>query len=88
VAERIIVEGGAVRLVGDGCARLVTRLRPGIVMVRIAGYDKGELGNAPFDEILNEIHHLAKLFSCTGDLVQRYSSRELFEEVVQRTLAR
>jgi hypothetical protein len=118
---------------------IVRRLRPGSLLVKIVGYDRGELGDRPFEEIYNEIKHfktidlyvdladsfgaatpvreawtewfranqahlrrvsvlvgskfvemavtLAKLFSRTGDLIQLYSSRAAFEEIVGRAQA-
>jgi hypothetical protein len=132
--ERVVEADGAVRLKTERCEILVWRLRPRVLLMRIEGYDGGDFGNAPFDELRSEIQNfksvdlfvdlsaafgartpvreqwtewfranqdvlrrvhilvgsrfiemavtLAKLFSRTGELIQIYSSPQVFEEAI------
>lgn len=53
---------GAVRLSGsDGCTMVFKRLRPGTMYLRIAGYDTGKLGDAPFDVVSAELARFGRL---------------------------
>lgn len=53
---------GAVRLTGsDGCTMTFKRLRPGALYLRIAGYDTGKLGDAPFDVVSAELTRFGRL---------------------------
>jgi hypothetical protein len=42
---------GSVRLHDARCSFTYTRLRPGALLVRVVGYDQGQLGSAPLDEM-------------------------------------
>lgn len=59
--------GGAQRydgtgpMVGDACTFRFVRPRPGVYVVRIEGYDRGELGRAPFERIEAEISQVGAL---------------------------
>ena len=53
---------GAVRLSGsDGCTFTFRRLRPGVMLVVISGYDTGVLGDAPLDIMTAELSRTAPL---------------------------
>jgi hypothetical protein len=53
---------GAVRLTGsDGCTFTFRRLRPGVMVVTIAGYDTGVLGDAPLDIMTAEAQRTGRL---------------------------
>lgn len=53
--NREVLPGGQIHLSTDRCAYLYTRLRPGSVLITIAGYDRGEFGLVPFEELKKEI---------------------------------
>ncbi|WP_437999011.1 hypothetical protein WMF26_02470 [Sorangium sp. So ce185] len=53
--HREILGDGSIRLAKDGCSFVFRRLRPGAVLVTIAGRDTGGLGDAPLDELQAEI---------------------------------
>ncbi|WP_437681478.1 hypothetical protein [Sorangium sp. So ce131] len=53
--HRELLEDGSIRLAKDGCSFVFRRLRPGAVLVTIAGRDTGSLGDAPLDELQAEI---------------------------------
>jgi len=62
---------GAVRLSGsDGCTFTFRRLRPGAMLVVIAGYDTGVLGDAPLDIMTAEAQRSGalQLFVDTRDV--------------------
>lgn len=44
-----------IRLSGSKCAFTFERLQAGVMLVRIMGYDKGELGTAPLDELVVQL---------------------------------
>ena len=48
--ERETLSDGTLRLSVKDCAFTYTRLRPGVLLVRISGFDRGELGRAPFEQ--------------------------------------
>lgn len=56
-------EAGAnwVRLRSPGCTFTFERLRPGRLLVTITGYDRGECGTAPLDEIIRETQRYGPL---------------------------
>lgn len=51
LANREVLPDGAVRLTCGDTGFLFTRPRANVLVVTIAGYDKGQLGTAPLDEI-------------------------------------
>jgi hypothetical protein len=59
--QREVRGDGTVRLQGAACTFTFVRLRPGALLVRIAGNDKGELGTAPIDEICAEIARFGQI---------------------------
>lgn len=135
--ERSVEPDGTVRLRSGRCSFTYSRPRRGAVLIRITGFDSGELGAAPLAElavflaeedkpelfvdsseadgaswevsekwtrffrrnapVLKRVHILApskfvhqtisvaKLFSRTGELIQVYSSGELFRERLAAT---
>jgi hypothetical protein len=136
--ERVVEPDGTVRLKTGRCEIAIQRVRPRVVKLRIDGYDTGDFGNAPFDEMRSELQNfkevelfvdlssafgartpvreqwtewfranqdvlrrvhilvgsrfiemavaLAKLFSRTGEMIQIYSSPQVFEEALARAL--
>lgn len=48
-------------LEGERCAFTFERVRPGVLLVVISGYDSGELGTAPLDELTSEVERSAPL---------------------------
>jgi hypothetical protein len=67
--ERETLSDGSVRLREGGCAHTFTRLRPGVLLVRITGDDRGELVQAAFELIEAEFAvraPLALLFNVSG----------------------
>lgn len=52
---------GSGQLVGEACAFRFSRPRPGVYLVHIEGYDRGELGQAPFERIEAEISQVGPL---------------------------
>ena len=54
-------QDGSGQLSGDACAFRFSRPRPGVFLVRIEGYDRGELGQAPFERIEAEISQIGAL---------------------------
>jgi hypothetical protein len=62
---------GAVRLSHEDCSFTYRRPRPGIVVVHIAGMDRGLLGTAPTDEFRED--------------VSRYAPVELFVDTTEVT---
>ena len=59
--ERETLPDGSLRLREGGCTHTFTRLRPGVMLLRIAGYDRGELGPAAFEPIDAELSGRAPL---------------------------
>ncbi|XYI01932.1 hypothetical protein ACMHYB_20045 [Sorangium sp. So ce1128] len=55
MSHREVLDDGSVRLAKDGCCFVFRRLRPGAVLVTIAGRDTGSLGDAPLDELHAEM---------------------------------
>jgi hypothetical protein len=48
-------------LSSEHCTFTFERLRPGAILVRISGYDRGDFGTAPLDELVAEIGRNAPL---------------------------
>jgi hypothetical protein len=48
---RDVLPDGSVRIAAGETNFVFTRPRAGVLLVRIAGYDKGQLGTAPLDEL-------------------------------------
>jgi hypothetical protein len=59
--KREILPGGDVRLSSGDSAFLYRRLRPGVLHVKISGYDAGQFGTATLDEILTAINREGRL---------------------------
>lgn len=59
--ERAVLPNGSVRLTADDAAIVFVRPRPGVLVVTIEGYDKGQFGTAPFDEIHSALRVAAPL---------------------------
>ena len=53
--ERVLLEGGAVRLSAAGCSFFYERQQPGVLLVTISGHDNGQFGTSTLDEIRAEI---------------------------------
>lgn len=51
MAQREELPDGSIRLAADGVSFRFTRLRPDALLVVIEGYDQGQLGAQPLDEI-------------------------------------
>lgn len=49
--ERAVLPNGSVRLTVGDAAFAFARPKPSVLVVTIEGYDKGQFGTAPFDEI-------------------------------------
>ncbi len=49
--ERAVLPNGSIRLTADGAAFELVRPKTGVLVVTIKGYDKGQFGTAPLDEI-------------------------------------
>lgn len=53
---------GTIKLQSErGSSMTIARVRPGVVLVRIVGYDRGELGDAPFDLMQAEAQRWGKI---------------------------
>jgi len=66
VMTRETLADGSLRLSEGGCTHTYTRLRPGVMLVSIAGYDRGQLHPAAFEPIeaeLSDRQPLALLFN-------------------------
>jgi hypothetical protein len=50
-AQREVLADGAIRLTSDGSAFVFSRPNAGVLVVTITGYDRGQFGTAPLDEI-------------------------------------
>lgn len=60
--ERETLADGTIRLqAGRGSSMTFARVRPGVVLVRIVGYDRGEFGDAPFDLMQAEARRWGKI---------------------------
>lgn len=53
--EQRTLPDGSLRLYAGDCAHTYTRLRPGAMLVRIIGFDRGELGTTAFEPIHAEL---------------------------------
>ena len=53
--ERVLLEGGAVRLSAAGCSFFYERPQPGVLLVNISGHDNGQFGTSTLDEIRAEL---------------------------------
>jgi hypothetical protein len=69
--KRETLEDGSVRLSSTRCTYTYRRLRPGVVFIRFSGDDKGEFGEAPRDELREDL--------------SRYAPVELFFEMDEST---
>ncbi|OJT19039.1 hypothetical protein BO221_36605 [Archangium sp. Cb G35] len=69
--KRETLEEGSVRLSSERCSYTYRRLRPGVVFIRLVGDDKGEFGDAPRDELREDL--------------SRYAPVELFFEMDEST---
>jgi hypothetical protein len=49
--ERTVLADGTIRMAVEASAFEFARPRPGVLVVTITGYDKGQFGTAPLDEI-------------------------------------
>lgn len=58
--SRDVLSDGSLRLAADGCAFLFTRLGPGRLLTTIDGFDSGQLGMAPLDEVSAEFARFKK----------------------------
>jgi hypothetical protein len=67
-------QDGEVRLKSERCTFIFWRPRPGVVVLRIVGEDRGEFGNTPMDELRGDI--------------SRYAPIELFIEMADSAEAR
>jgi hypothetical protein len=54
-------QDGPSQLVGDACTFRFSRPRAGVFVVAIEGYDRGELGAAPFERIEAEISRVGPI---------------------------
>lgn len=52
---------GSIELRAERGSMTISRTRPGVVVVRIAGYDRGEFGDAPFDLMQAEIQRWGRI---------------------------
>src|SRR4051812_39347316 len=67
-----ILRDGSLRLKSGGCVFLYTRLKPGVLLTNISGYDIGGLEEAPLELISAEYRRFAKpveWFVNAGDAV-------------------
>jgi hypothetical protein len=69
--KREVLEDGSVRLTSERCSYTYRRPRPGVVFIRFTGDDRGEFGEAPRDELREDI--------------SRFSPIELFFEMDETT---
>lgn len=53
--ERETLQDGTLRLRVKDCALTYTRLRPGVLLVRIIGFDRGEMIREEFEELEAEL---------------------------------
>jgi hypothetical protein len=59
--ERAVLPNGSIRMTADESAFEFTRPKPGVLVVAVHGYDKGQFGTAPFDEIGSALRVAAPL---------------------------
>lgn len=59
--ERAVQPNGSIRMTVDDSAFAFARPKPGVLVVTIEGYDKGQFGTAPFDEIGSALRVAAPL---------------------------
>jgi hypothetical protein len=59
--ERAVLQNGSIRMIVDESAFEFARPKPGVLVVTIEGYDKGQFGTAPFDEIGSALRVAAPL---------------------------
>lgn len=57
---REVSDSGSARLTSDRCTFEFTRLRPGVLLVKIAGEDLGQFGSAAVDEIAAEFARFSR----------------------------
>ena len=69
--KRETLEDGSVRLSSERCSFTYQRPRPGVVFIRVQGDDKGEMGEAPREELREDL--------------SRYAPVELFFEMDEST---
>jgi hypothetical protein len=62
--RRETLSDGRVKLSSGGCDFVFSRVKPGVLLVTIAGYDTGQFGTASLDEIRLELqrHQPLELF--------------------------
>jgi hypothetical protein len=61
LTRREILQNGSVRLSTDECSFHYVRIRPGVLLLKITGYDRGNLGLDVLDEIKKEITNFSSL---------------------------
>lgn len=61
MVDRETLPDGSTRLRAGRSSMTFTRVRPGVVLVRISGYDRGEFGDVPFDLMQAEIQRWGKI---------------------------
>jgi hypothetical protein len=61
VVRETLADGTIKLQAGRGSSMTLTRVRPGVMLVRIAGYDRGEFGDAPFDLMQAEAQRWGKI---------------------------
>lgn len=59
--ERETLPDGATVLRSERCSFTFTRVRPGVLLVRIVGNDRGEFGDAPFERVQAELDRFRAL---------------------------
>jgi hypothetical protein len=55
VFDRETLPDGSTLLRSERCSHTFTRLRPGVLLLRIVGNDRGEFGDAPMDLVQAEL---------------------------------
>jgi hypothetical protein len=61
VFDRETLPDGATMFRSERCTQTFTRLRPGVLLLRIVGNDRGEFGDAPMDFVLAEMNRFRSL---------------------------
>jgi hypothetical protein len=59
--ERTVLAGGTIRMTADSAAFEFARPTPRVAVITITGYDQGQFGTAPFDEIASFLQVAAPL---------------------------
>lgn len=59
--DRETLPDGSTLFRSERCSHTFTRLRPGVLLLRIVGNDRGEFGDAPMDLVQAEMNRFAKL---------------------------